>query len=477
MIINIKFLVLLSLLFIILQDNAILIGSQLIYTAPILIIILLFIFALIKFKDLNRIINFAYKKTPFKYLIWFLIYLLLTSFFHGDSTTTIKILRRIFLIITLIIIPVLMYALIFVPRFISFFKVFKVFVHTTFWILLYGVIDYTFRIVFHTKPPLYNILCSRNYYNTIRYESFNGSSEILERACSIFFEPSFFATFIFLFLPMIYVLLKSKIKILNNSMLNLTLKLLLLILAWTCLFLTKSPIYIIFSIIYTFLFFFNDILKMLKKYPLKVFLSLLLLCFSFSLISTTKNPIMYRMQKIVSSLGRIESLIIADTSFATRILATENTFMAFKSVPLLGCGYGNGNDIMYKQYRKTKTPLTEEIITKQMLINKEAPSPNIFWSMLLQTGIIGTALLFTFFIKSILVALKIQKYFVAKENIFVKILILIAINYIIISFYWSIDTYPMMWFIFGLLNSYILHSRLKILMNRNSEVNQCQNFQ
>lgn len=453
-----QILILLTLIFIFLQDCIFLIGTQQLLIAPFFIVaVLLVLFSVNPKHFLIKLLN-IYKYTPFKYLIFFILFMLFSSILLLNIGVTIRILLRIILIYGLTVIPTILFAIYIFPKYFSYKKLLHFFIYAYQLIIYYGILDFLCRILFRTKAPLYSIICSRNYYSHVLGYSVNLNNELLERASSIFFEPSFFATFIFLFLPFCYVLYNSNLKILNNITIDKFFKIYLIIISWIALFLTKSPIYIILSFIYIPIFFYKNIIKFLKKYVFILILLFFLLPIGFLCInpesSMNDNPVIVRVQHTIHSFGDLESLVVVEPSLATRIISTVNTFQAVKNHPLIGVGYGNTKETMYEQYSKTNTPLTYEIL-RSMGVGMCFASPNIFWSYLLQTGFIGTFLLYLYFIISIITVNKIKYYFIKQERILLETSILIAINYIVISFYWSIDIYPMMWFIFGTLNSFI----------------------
>ena len=479
--ISIKYIVLISLFFIILQDCAILIGNQLLFIAPFFIIGSIILLSFINYKKVLKIIAELYKYTPFKYLIWFVLFLFLTAFLHGSFNVGFKIILRTILIFGLTVLPAILFGVLFIPKVISYNKTLKIFIGSSIVILLYGVLDFFCRIVSHIKPPLYDILCSRNYFANIRGFAVNKTGEILNRASSIYFEPSFFATFIFLFLPIAYLLLKSNLHILKNKKVDYIFKVIFVSLFWICLFFTKSPVYIIFCIIYTLIFFAKDIIKFFRRKTIVFIIPFIVLALLITTIidkssisgGISNNIVIIRIQKAISALNNLDLLVEKEGSFATRIISTINTYQASKSVPLIGCGYGNTKEIMFKQYKKAETPLTMEIFENITQKDNVGASPNIFWSTLLQTGAIGTGLLYLFFLRTIYVAYKIRNFYLAKPRLLLESMILVAINYIVISFYWSLDSYPMMWFIFGILNSYILiyKRNLKNMKQISKEVN------
>ncbi len=453
-----QILILLTLIFIFLQDCILLIGTQQLLIAPFFIVTVLLVLFFVKPKYFLIKLLDIYKYTPFKYLVFFILFMFFTSVVLFNIGVTTMIISRIILIYGLTVIPAILFAIYIFPKYFSYKKLLHFFIYAYQLIIYYGILDFLCRILFRTKAPLYSIICSRNYYSHVLGYSVNLSSELLERASSIFFEPSFFATFIFLFIPFCYVLYRSNLKILNDLTVDKFFKIYLIVISWIALFLTKSPIYIILSFVYIPIFFYKNVIKFLKKYVFILILLFFLLPIGFLSInpesSISNNPVIVRVEHTIRSFGDLESLVVVEPSLATRIISTVNTFQAVKKHPLVGVGYGNTKETMYKQYSNTNTPLTYEIL-RSMWTGMCFASPNIFWSYLLQTGFIGTFLLYLYFIKSLITANKIKFYFIKQERVLLETAILIAINYIIISFYWSIDIYPMMWFIFGILNSFI----------------------
>ena len=459
--INLKFIFFITFLFIILQDCAVIIGSQLLYIAPFFILISTLVVILNNYKKITSKIVNIYKCTPCKYFIWFLLFISVTTFFHNNFTEEIFILSRTILIFWFTILPSILFAVLCIPQYISYKKTLNILLYSSFFILIYGLLEFSYKLLFLKEIPFSYLFCAKKFIGAF-IENSSWSNGTLRRASSIFFEPSFFATFIFLFMPLAYLLLNSKIKINRNYKADKIFKLILILLFWLCLFFTKSPIYIIFCIIYTVIFFHKNIIKLLNKnifVSIILIISLILSCFTLNNIKL-ENDVYSRIFKSLESFGDLNNLINSEPSLATRVISTLTTFNASKKHIFIGTGYGNAKEVMYNEYINGELPLTYEIIT--IGINKDncVPSPNIFWSSLLQFGYIATFMLYVFFFKTLYDAIKIKKYFHYKERLLLEAIIQIAINYIIISFYWTIINYPMIWFIFGILNSYILTYKL-----------------
>lgn len=441
-----------------LQDCVILIGKQQLFIVSILIDIFLFIVLVLGPQEVLKKCLMFYKKTPIKWLIYFLLWIFLTSFLSDNLTDILTINFRVILIYGLVVIPTIVFLILAIPKYFSYKKLLFLFVRAYQFIMYYGILDFLFRVIFHMKPPLYSILCSRNYFAHLLGNNVTPTGNILQRSSSIFFEPSFFATFIFLFAPFVYILATSKVQLTKSANFDKLFKIHLVLLLWICLIFTFSPIYIILTGIYTVIFFKDKIIKALSKLRILLTLSFIILfgIVGIWIVSHNKSyEFAVHRVKETMSVDNLEVLVVKEPSLAIRIISTANTFQAALTVPIKGCGYGNYRNIMTKQYNITKLPIPPEINERMIMVNKCGPSPNIFWATLLQTGFIGIFLLYTFFIQSICYANKTQNYFVKYEKILLQSTVLIAVNYIIISFYWSLDYYPLMWFIFGLLNSFI----------------------
>ena len=471
---------LLFLFFLGLQDCAIFIAKQQLFICSIFLLILLLLFSLKKIKCILNYLVLSYKKTPLKYFYLFIFFMIITSLFQGDISAILKINYKIILIYFLTIIPTILFAIVFIPKYISYKKLLKYFLMMYQFIMLYGIFDFFTRI-FHIAPLriIHNLFSPRVVI--LKGLSIFDTSYCINRATSIFFEPSFFATFIFLFLPITYILYKSNIKIVKFRNMDKIFKIYLIVISWIALLLTQSPIYIIACIVYTLLFFYKEILQMIIKNFTYVLITLVLLifCGGFALKYTVsqQNILLFsRVLATISSIGNLETLTIVEPSMATRVISTINTAEASKKHPFIGVGHGNTHLVLKQQYSATTTPLTQEIWDTIIKANRYDPSPNIFWSILLENGIIGTFLLFYFFILSIYKANEYKWFFLNENGLFLKMLIAIAINYIIISFYWSLITYPMMWFIYGLLNSYILKYKTQKLIKKqlSENIENCQ---
>ena len=448
-----------------LQDFTIKIASQQLYICSIAILFILFLILIFKTKDFFITVKNVVNYTSFKYLLLCIFWLVMTSLFCGSVGTVLKINFRILLIWGLVILSTIFITFFSIPKYISYKKCLKLFIIMYQFIMYYGIINFIARL-FYIYPLmiLHNFVCTRAVLQSGK--SFLDINQ-WERATSLFFEPSFFATFIFLFLPLAYVLANRNILLFKNRIKDKLFKASLIVITWLNLIFTMSPMYIVLCCLYTIIFFSKSILKHLRKKQ-----NILIVCFIVILsipplliitpsINFSNNKVFHRVLTTTKSFGDFNSLVETEVSLATRILTSANTWIAAKKHPIKGVGFGNDHDIMYQQYTTTNLPMTWEIIEKAILEDSAGSASNIFFSMLLQAGWIGIILLYLFFINSIVNSFKIKSY-KNSNNAFLEIIQLISINYIIISFYWGYITYPIMWFIFAILNTFIYQLNLKI---------------
>ena len=461
---NIKFFITILLFFLALQDCTILIVKQQFFVFSILLFVFLILYIIKNYNIVIKKFIMACKDTPIKFICFFILFMFFSSFFQGDLYTILKINFRIIFIYILTIAPIIIFSICIFPRSMSYSKLMKYFIFSYQFIIYYGIIDFLCKSYLNTKAPLYNIVCSKSLWFSILGEQHQIANHVLTRACSVFFEPSFFAMYIFLFLPVCYWLFKTKVKIINNPILNKLFIIQLLVSSLLALLLTKSPIYIIACLLYSIIFFYNDLFNIIKKNILITSSIIIFFCIYIPVIEYTPsanidNEIFVRVQKTIFSIKNFDDFVYAEPSLATRIVRIFNTIQAASKKPFIGVGDGNTFEAEEQQYKVTTIPITKEIYETTIKNNKYIPAANIFCSTLLSNGIIGIFLLYSFFITSIYYAIKNKKKFLRYDRLLLEILISIAINYIITSFYWGLITYPMMWFIFGLLNSYILTAK------------------
>lgn len=448
--INLRLISIITAYLIFFWDMGFLIESFAIPIAPVLVIIVLLLF-LLKYKQrFIKKVFLLYHKTPFKYMCWFVIWAIISPLIFGQLSNYSYILYRIFRAFFVFALPAILF-----PLCLSRKDIMKIISNIYLFILIYGIIQYFgeyFNICF--LNTIHDIFCSCTASMVSIKNPFAALNVVtLYRAKSIFFEPSIFASVLFVFLPYVYLNI-TKISSKNNK--NLYHGRLLLFLTWLNLILTKSPIYLIFSVLYT-LFFFRK--KIFNRYVISsVSIFLILLCFAIKNTAILESN--YQLKRIFNFFGNANSLttiIQNDQSLGTRIVSIVNTTIASKNVLIQGTGYGNAKNLMHEQYENSPLPLTIELTQKCFVLDVADGVPsNIFVSVLIHTGLIGLMLLYCYFLYSIVKVRKIRFYFKSRESLFIDSISLMSINYVIVSVYWSLMRDLSMWFIFGILNVFIL---------------------
>lgn len=405
-----------------------------------------------KSKFLNKILYYFWK-TPLKFLILFVLWAILSSFFVTSISNAPKIIARVLRDYIVFVMPFCLIGIFFIPKYISFTKLKKILLNIILIVNIYGIFDYLIQVI---SPDLHLFLFK--FFYSLPLED-----RILNRAMSVFFEPTFFGAFLFCFLPLIYNNFLSHCKNIYNK--KFLFAFLLLILSLINLLLTKSPIFLIFAIIYSLFHFRKFIFKTIFSLKKILFFSFFFTLFALviilliNILGSEEQKVIARIIVTFKNMNSMSNLINADGSFATRIGLYIISILVFIKHPFVGYGYANTKEVMYNQICNSPIPLTDEIINSNN-IHQGMTVANILLQTLCWTGIIGTMLLYLFFIKSICTVNKILKYEkVNEEKLFIRDINLVAINYIIYSAYWSLITDTVMWFIFSILISYIVYKK------------------
>lgn len=302
-------------------------------------------------------------------------------------------------------------------------------------VFLFGVIN-AIGILFDVSfiNDIFNNLIS----NTRNFDLGNSPTSeiytIVKRVKSVFTEPAGFASFIFYHLPLIYNIKNIKIGIFKNNIIDRIVKKSFVPIAWVLLILTKSPLFLIFSIIETGIIFIVNNYKNTKKmlmFVFFIFTTIFSLIFLINSINIEKTYLM-RIINTVSSLGgNLWNLIYLEPSLATRIINMVNQFILFTQHPFVGVGYWHILDAISLQYLNSPVPLTSEIVSAEYQI------VNLFllWTFLAETGILGCLLLFRFLFLMIKKCLKIYKYMPPKYKAFWKGCVFMLVNLVVMSWY------------------------------------------
>ena len=258
MVINIRFLIYITLILLFLPSFCFIIGSQFIPIYIPLIIFISFVLFIFYNKQLISTILSFYKNTPFKYLAIFFIWTFITiifsiikgKFFIGGFIT-----GTLGGFICSVMLPCI-FSLFIIPKYINI-KTFTRFLYLFFWVVfLLGILD--FIIFYFNIPILKELITILSNKRLLMYDSTEVTRVMVgnfPRARSIFDEPSYLGYFIFVVSPIVYEWTLSKYKIFKNNLINIVTKRTIIPFMWIALILTQSPIFLIFNIFfYNYLF-------------------------------------------------------------------------------------------------------------------------------------------------------------------------------------------------------------------------------
>lgn len=418
------------------------------FTYFLVFLILFFIYCILfSFRFLFKQIVQMMRSIPVKFLaVYFVIELLVTIFYIviGKSSTTALI--SIFMRFLLYVMP---FTLSFIlAKNLKDILLLRFLYTILISVLLFGIFD--FIINYFDIGILKSVM---NFFVNRRLIMHNiselkATANGLPRMQSVFEEPCHLACFINLFLPMIYKISFSKFKIYKNNFIDKIVKIIVPIIAWIDIIGTQSPIYLIIAIIISAIYINLNKLKHLKFNSITFALILFFLTLIFGLYKFIINAenlsgtFLYRIQITLSALQNVNNLILAEQSLGRRIIDIVNMVQIFKQNICFGCGFGNLAISLAKQIPKSPVVLVPEVVRALNNHKYYLPTPNIFFSTLAETGLVGVFLLYSFFISVFLSLSKLLKNAIHMNSILVYSLKHFVLLYIILSFYDSQLYFP-----------------------------------
>lgn len=279
---------------------------------------------------------------------------------------------------------------------------------------------------------------------------------------SVFAEPGWFGGFICLNLPIIYSLSTSKYKIFTNISIEIFMKKTVILMALCNLILTKSPIWLIFSILTIVFLNWKNVINSFKKFYicyLFIFLSICGFFFNSKILALDLSETY--LNRIITTIKTDDynNFVFAEASLASRITSYYNSLRLLEVYPITGTGLGNSKFYMANMFLSSKLPLTMENyrnLIESYNIGYLRFNGAFFYESLSETGIIGFVLIYIYllFLVKILKNYKIYLKGICKDfatGINNSILIFLPISLYDISFR---VTY--MWLIFGIANLLII---------------------
>lgn len=457
--INLKFLIIIAILTLFLDGYMFLIGSLQfkLYDIFCILPVLFFIFK-DKKKFFITLVD-LYNKTPFKYMVLFISWIIITAFFLFIANRA-KIL--IFYSITIKLLPALLFcytlsAYCLMNQY-TLNKLIKFFLYIFLFVFISGLVLYSgdiFNISFiqHIQDAVSNVhLIKDGFQDMVDHSSGN------YRLRGLFHEPAAYGKFILVFLPIIYSLCFTKFRIFKNKIISIFIKILLFSLTWVTLILIQSPIMFICCLIVTFLYF------IVKNIRLTLFLFLLfVICFPifvllgkeiiFEHINILQDTFGERILNVFFATSFLDFLQI-DTSLGFRIEGIINNIMlSFKSI-IYGFGYDNSRYYMYHQLITSPIPIGREQLG--LLTYRYVPGTGVstykscLSELMVETGLVGTTLYYTLILKSIAFVSKLKKNLYGLERDFCTGLVQSYWTILIASIYITELTTPYIMFLLGL---------------------------
>ena len=468
MVINIRFLIYITLILLFLPSFCFIIGQQFIPVYIPSILLVFFLLSIFYYKQLLNNALYFYQKTPFKYLVIFFIWAVITiifsllfgRFFIGGFITS-----TLGGLICSVMLPFL-FTLFIVPKYLSYNNLIK-FIYLICWLVfLLGILD--FIIFYFDIPVLKDIITifSNKRLLTDAIEVTRGFVGTLPRARSIFDEPSYLGYFIFVVSPIVYELSLNKFKIFKNNYFNVLIKRTIIPFMWVSLVFTQSPIFLVFNIIFS-CFYFLIVRKGHKKVIRYLLPLLLVLVCSYLLISLIivkvdiSKTYLNRIILVIQNIKSFEDFIMVEPSLGTRIIIMINAiYIGLKNI-FWGVGYGNMSYLMAAQLSQSVIPLTEEL-QRFVFFDRTTPASTIFIKIFSETGIFGVILFYSF-LYSLYRKINILK----NKLVFVDVplingLQLFIITYFFSSFYDSNLNQPYIYIILGLIISKVYKKKYNV---------------
>ena len=399
-------------------------------------------------KKFKNILYLLYKKTPFKYLIHFAVWIAISGailVILGRYQIGIYLFYFIWTVGVVFLLSYLFPILTFKN---NIKQLIKVLAFANLFTYIIGIIQFI-----GAKYSINLINSSIHFFANGIYS--NPLNEIVEnRMYGIFQEPGWFGFFIFINLPFLIMLFKSKYKIINNSLVNFVLNKTLLPLAILCLIMTRSPIWLIFNSLLMFYF----IRKTMNKktfITVFIFIIITLICFSITVHQYNfDNVIMRRISATLSSISSLQSLVQNEPSLASRVISYYATYKVFCNNWLLGVGLGCTKYKIVSILNSAHIPLTYELQLNLLNANTKGMkhAGAFLWSLLSETGIFGAFYFYYFVYKTIKFNDNLKKYLSGIEYEFSSAYTISIIGFVCISCYDVGYTRIIAWFYLGIIS-------------------------
>ncbi len=346
---------------------------------PVYFLVLYAVILFLLIKDNKKIIlriRHIAKNTPLKiyFLVWGMITVDMLFLITTGRMSFHRLLVALFYRLILNILPILLYYIYIIDNYISYEKFMRFFIILFWCSLIFGFIGYAgqyFNISFIID--MFNFLSNGRELswtqsgvnmiaNTSDYTAFG-----LPRLDNLCQEPSNYAHYLCMFLPLILAFSDSRLKFSKNRYINIMIRKTLPFFTILSIILTLSPIALILCIILIIFCYLRNIIRFIKKYyplcagvPAVLFFTIIRIDLSETYLS--------RIVNVLTQIHSFEDFIAVEGSLATRIISYINTLCVFAQHPFAGVGMGNLPYKMTDQFLNSPVPLTAEIIDKNAII-------------------------------------------------------------------------------------------------------------
>lgn len=345
------------------------------------------------------------------------------------------------------------------PALLSFKRFYKFFLLTFYFISTLGIVDFiagvfNIQIITDLFQSIVNLipLLTDASRGIALYAS-------LPRATGVFQEPQHLAMFVFFTFPIIFFYSRSKEKLFNNIYLDKFLKKISFPFATIVIFLTQSPIWLVFYSILIAFMYFKEIKRNWKK--ILIVLAIIIPVLGIILMNINLEETYLNRIFVVLQNPSLEKLIFMESSLATRISSYTNQFIIFLQNPVLGVGFNNMPIHWYKQILNSPIPITTELLSYAILKSFGGGQPLIL-RYFTETGIIGV-LFFVGFIYYLYAAINnsLKNCSPLEEN-FARGLKYTIVLIFLTSFY-SVVTMTSVYFLyFGCAQAMVMYKKLKL---------------
>lgn len=422
------------------------------------------LYILIKKSDLLQNIIRLYRTTTFKYLVFFICGIIFSTFIVCISNITRGINSFVYILqfILLYILPCFLLSALFLNKLISLNKFLKIYFLAMLFIFSFGLIEFFGGRILDIQfiNTLQKFLANERHLENIVVPE-------ITRLSSVFAEPGWLGGFIFLNFPILYKCCNTKFKLYKKALLNKTIKKFLVLLAWLNIIFTISPIWLLLCLLQALIIFRKNIVKFLSSkqflltlcaFPIIVGLSVFLLLLPNTKIEFSQ---VIRIINTIQNMLNFENFLLVEPSLGSRIVSYLSLLHVFKEHPLVGVGMNNNYYYTGLVFEKYNLPMTMEIFNKyQKYLSTGYLKCNIsaLYTLLAETGIVGTIFYYLFIYKSIkyIKVIKNNLYQSLEKN-FATGLYLSLYSYLFMTLYDTFLANPYNYFMLGLVPAFHIY--------------------